>query len=92
MSRLADDRRTYHPLFRRRNFALRALERKLGRQLDIQEVMDLFGVNENVAGQTRSARWEAEQKRRQLPPARSLEATTVVFSRIEPGGRGGSRG
>jgi hypothetical protein len=62
MSRLADDRRTYHPLFRRRNFALRALERKLGRQLGIQEVMDLFGVNENVARQTRSARWEAEQE------------------------------
>jgi hypothetical protein len=49
MGRLADDLRTYHPLFRRRNFALRALEKKLGRRLDIQEVMDLFGVNENVA-------------------------------------------
>jgi hypothetical protein len=35
---------------------------RLGRQLDIEEVMDLFGVNENVAGQTRSARWEAEQE------------------------------
>jgi hypothetical protein len=62
MGGLADDRRTYHPLFRRRNFALRALEEKLGRRLDIQEVMDLFGVNENVARQTRGARWEAEQE------------------------------
>jgi hypothetical protein len=35
---------------------------KLGRQLGIQEVMDLFGVNENVTRQTRSARWEAEQE------------------------------
>jgi hypothetical protein len=40
MSRLADDRRTYHRLFRRRNFTLRALEKKMGRRLDIQEVMD----------------------------------------------------
>ena len=62
MSRLADDRRTYHPLFRRRNFALRALEKKLHRRLSTQEVMDLLGVNQNVARQTRSARWEADQE------------------------------
>ena len=62
MGRLADDRRTYHPLFRRRNFALRAVERKLGRQLGTREVMKLFGVNENVAGQTRDAEWEADQE------------------------------
>jgi hypothetical protein len=62
MTRLADDRRTYHPLFRRRNFALRALEKKLSRRLDLQEVMNLFGVNENVARQARDARWEADQE------------------------------
>jgi hypothetical protein len=49
-------------LFRRRNFALRALEKKLSRRLDLQEVMNLFGVNENVARQTRDARWEADQE------------------------------
>ena len=62
MGGLADDRRTYHPLFRRRNFALRALEKELGRRLDLKEVMELFGVNENVARQTRGAKWEAEQE------------------------------
>lgn len=62
MSRLADDRRTYHPLFRRRNFALRASEKKLHRRLSTQEIMNLFGVNPNVARQTRDTRWEADQE------------------------------
>ena len=34
---------------------------------------------------------QATDRARRLPPARSPEAATVVFSRIEPGGRGGSR-
>jgi hypothetical protein len=62
MGGLADDRGNFHPLFRRRNFAIRALEKKLGRRLGIEEVMVLFGVNENVARQSRHAGWEAEQE------------------------------
>jgi hypothetical protein len=59
VSEVADDRGTFHPRFRRRNFAIRALERKLGVRLSPQEVMDLFSVNENVARQSPHAQWEA---------------------------------
>lgn len=47
------NRRTYHPLFHRRNIALRAVEAVEGRRLSIEEVMLLLGCNENVVRQTR---------------------------------------
>lgn len=50
-------------LFRRRNFALRALEKKLGHRLDTQEIMNLFGANENVARQTHGPRGKPSRKR-----------------------------
>ena len=52
------DHRTYHPLFRRRNVALRAVEAAEDRRLSTEEVMQLFGCNENVARQTRDRKWE----------------------------------
>jgi hypothetical protein len=52
------NRRTYHPLFRRRNIALRAVEAAENQRLSIEEVMQLFGCNENAARQTRDRKWE----------------------------------
>ena len=52
------DPRVFHPRFRDRNFAIRVIERERGRRLTTEEVMELFGCNENIARQSRSQRWE----------------------------------
>ncbi len=49
----------FHPQFRARNFAVRAIEKQLGTRLTDEQVMWLFNCNLNVARQTRSRRWEA---------------------------------
>ena len=49
----------FHPRFRARNFAVRAIEKRLGTRLTDEQVMWLFDCNLNVARQIRSRRWEA---------------------------------
>ena len=39
----------FHPRFRARNFAVRAIERRLGTRLTDEQVMWLFNCNLNVA-------------------------------------------
>jgi hypothetical protein len=56
------DPRVFHPRFRARNFAVRAIEKQLGTRLTDERVMWLFNCNLNVARQTRSRRWEAAMR------------------------------
>jgi hypothetical protein len=49
----------FHPLFRARNFAVRAIEKQLGTRLTDDQLRWLFNCNLSLARQTRSQRWEA---------------------------------
>jgi len=52
----------FHPRFRTRSFAVRAIGKQMGTRLSDEQVMWLFSGNLNVARQAHSRRWETAMK------------------------------